>query len=100
MPYYLITAKPYDDTVEELKQRVKKREFMLLQPFGEALTYGLENAKLDELGNWRWEELDYCSPPLKEERAQVLDYYFKILEVLPVDKNSGWQQIAHHPPAM
>jgi hypothetical protein len=100
MAHYTVTAKPYEETLEELKNRIKAKEFVLLQPFGKALTYSLENARVNEEGNWVWEELDYCSPPLKEERAQVLDYYFKILEVMPVEKGEGWSNIEHLPRAV
>jgi hypothetical protein len=44
-----------------------------------------------------WEEEDYCSPPLAEERAAVLDDYFEEIEVEKVQKGGGWQQIKNLP---
>jgi hypothetical protein len=45
-----------------------------------------------------WEEEDYCRPPLKEERAAVLDEYFDQLQVERVEHGAGWEQIAALPP--
>jgi hypothetical protein len=44
-----------------------------------------------------WEEEDYCSPPLAQERAAILDTYFKELDVERVEKNEGWKKIASLP---
>ena len=44
-----------------------------------------------------WEEEDYCSPPLAQERAAVLDEYFDNLRVTSVEKNEGWAQIRDLP---
>jgi hypothetical protein len=51
-------------------------------------------------GQWVWEELDYCSPPLKQEREQVLDTYFDLEEIEPVSKEEGWQSISALPRAL
>ena len=40
-----------------------------------------------------WEEEDYCSPPLAEERAAVLDNYFDQISVERVDAGEGWKRI-------
>lgn len=45
-----------------------------------------------------WEEEDYCSPPLAQERAAVLDEYFEDLRVTSVQKHEGWAQIRDLPP--
>jgi hypothetical protein len=100
MAHYRVTARPYPETLEELKKRIRNREFVVLQPFGKSLNYSLENARVEEGGDWVWEELDYCSPPLKQERAQVLDHYFKIIEVIPVEKGEGWKSIQELPNAL
>ena len=44
-----------------------------------------------------WEEEDYCSPPLAEERAAVLDAYFEGITVEAVAKGEGWRRVAALP---
>ncbi|MBV8830978.1 MAG: hypothetical protein JO108_17290, partial [Acidobacteriaceae bacterium] len=40
-----------------------------------------------------WEEEDYCSPPLAQERAAVLDAYFEKIKVEQVNEGEGWKRI-------
>jgi hypothetical protein len=40
-----------------------------------------------------WEEEDYCSPPLAQERAAVLDTYFDESKVEQVNAGEGWTRI-------
>ncbi len=69
-----------------------------MEPFGEALTYSLENAKyIPDNDLAVWEEEDYCHPPLKMERKEVLSNYFKDIEWRELDKNDGWREIDEHP---
>lgn len=100
MAHYLVKAEPLDAQKGELIQRIENRDFISLKPFGEALTYSLEHAKIDKKGTWIWEELDYCNPPLKQERAQVLDRYFSIEDITPVEENQGWSTIEDLPKAL
>ena len=65
-----------------------------MQPFGRALQYSLENARIDQSGWAIWEEEDYCRPPLAQERAAVLDTYFTNLSVEQVEQGKGWKRIA------
>jgi hypothetical protein len=44
-----------------------------------------------------WEEEDYCTPPLAEERQAVLDDYFQDLRVEPVAEGAGWRKIEQLP---
>ena len=44
-----------------------------------------------------WEEEDYCSPPLAQERESVLDRYFDGLSVEPVVEGTGWALIDGFP---
>lgn len=98
MAFYLIRAKLRTDKKDELYSRLQKKEFVALRPFGIALTLGLENALSDpKTGEILWEEEDYCSPPLAEERAAVLDHYFEELHWESVNKGEGWAQIEHFP---
>jgi hypothetical protein len=94
--YYLVRGKPVTDKVEDLKEQIQRRDFITLQPFGRAISYSLENACIDSEGWWTWEEEDYCSPPLEQERKAVLDRYFHELRIEKVEEGSGWHQIRNH----
>lgn len=93
MAYYLVQAKPVDELLSELRQRLDSGEISVMRPFGRALQYSLDNARIQENGIAIWEEEDYCVPPLAQERAAILDTYFKELGVEPVDQNKGWERI-------
>ena len=97
MAYYLVKAKFHKDLHAELRSRLDSGEIKQMRPFGKALQYSLENARLDPQGWAIWEEEDYCSPPLAQERAAVLDTYFTDLEVERVQKGEGWKQIESLP---
>lgn len=100
MAHYLVTAKPVVDRIEELTEKLRNKEFEQIQPFGKALTYSLEHAKIDEKGYWRWEELDFCSPPLAQEREAVLDHYFSLEHIEPVDEDAGWASLRDYEDAL
>jgi len=93
MAHYLVRAIPKTDRLDELRARLSRDEFRELQPFGRALTKSLRDARIREGGVAVWEEEDYCRPPLAEERAAVLDTYFRDLEVQVVQEGTGWRQI-------
>ena len=93
MAYYLVKAKYHKDLLTELRSRLDSGEIRQMRPFGTALHYSLENARLDPQGWAIWEEEDYCSPPLAQERAAVLDTYFLDLGIEHVEKGNGWEQI-------
>ena len=97
MAYYLVKAKFRKDLLTELRSRLDSGEIEQMRPFGKALQYSLENARLDPQGWAIWEEEDYCSPPLAQERAAVLDAYFTDLGVERVGKGEGWEQIESLP---
>lgn len=97
MAYYLVQARPIDELLNELRQRLDSGEISVMRPFGRALQYSLDNARLQENGTAVWEEEDYCVPPLAQERAAILDTYFKELNVERVDQHKGWQQIESLP---
>jgi hypothetical protein len=96
MAFYLVRAQPRAAKLRELEGRLRARAFVGLEPFGRALTKGLRNARVEGAGAV-WEEEDYCSPPLAEERAAVLDGYFDQLTVEPVTEGDGWRRIAALP---
>ena len=93
MAHYLVTAKPKSDLMEELLGNLRNDAYASMRSFGKALTYSLRNARLREDGYAIWEEEDYCSPPLAEERAAALDEFFEELSVAPVRAGAGWQEI-------
>jgi len=97
MAYYLVQAKPIDNLLTELRQRLNSGEILVMRPFGKALQYGLDHARMQENGLAIWEEEDYCVPPLAQERAAILDTYFKELTVEPVEKTEGWKKIESFP---
>lgn len=96
MAYYLVKAKVHGD-LQELAERLRSGEVRSFVPFGRALEYSLKNARREEEGTVVWEELDYCSPPLAQERSEVLDDYFDLLEVARVEEGEGWDAIADLP---
>ena len=99
MAYYLVKAKYQKELLAELRKRLDSGEINKMRPFGTALQYSLDNARLDlQLEGWTvWEEEDYCSPPLAQERAAVLDTYFTALSVEKVAQGKGWERIESLP---
>jgi hypothetical protein len=93
MAHYLVTAKPRSDRLADLLGNLRKNAYASMRPFGKTLTYSLQNARLREDGYATWEEEDYCSPPLAEERAAALDEFFDELSVTPVKEGTGWKKI-------
>lgn len=99
MAYYLVKAQYHRNLLAELRRRLDSGEIHQMRPFGTALQYSLDHARLDLQGNgWAiWEEEDYCRPPLAQERAAVLDTYFTNLSVEPVKEGQGWKRIESLP---
>ncbi|MEJ2262802.1 MAG: hypothetical protein P8X95_05115 [Anaerolineales bacterium] len=93
MAYYLVKAKFKEDLLAELRARLDSGEIEEMRPFGTALQFSLDHACIDPQGRAVWEEEDYCSPPLAQERAAVLNTYFTDLSVEPVQKGDGWSRI-------
>jgi hypothetical protein len=97
MAHYLVTAKPKSERLEDLLANLRKRAYVSLRPFGKTMTHSLENARLRENGYAIWEEEDYCSPPLAQERAAALDEFFDELKVTSVKEGAGWKEIEQLP---
>ena len=99
MAYYLVKAQYQKSLLAELRTRLDSGEINKMRPFGTALQYSLDHARLDPQGqDWAiWEEEDYCVPPLAQERAAVLDTYFTGLSVEKVKQGKGWEQIESLP---
>lgn len=98
MAHYLVRARPKEDRLGELGTLLAEDAFLGLRPFGRAVTHSLRNARLGTNGGAVWEEEDYCSPPLAQERRAVLDEYFEDLSVTPVSRGEGWKCIESLPP--
>ena len=98
MAHYLVTAVPMAGRMEELGNLLRENAFAKLRPFGGAITLSLRNARLREDGTAVWEEEDYCTPPLAQERSAVLDAFFGDLATEPVRKGEGWKRIDSLPP--
>ncbi len=95
---YLVTARPRLDMLGELRQKLDSGEISSMQPFGRALEHSLRNARIREDGGAAlWEEEDYCSPPLAQERGAVLDQYFGSIETRNVEQGEGWRQVSKLP---
>ena len=97
MAHYLVRAKPIGEKLPDLRAQIDSGWVKELRPFGSSLNYSLLNARLEPNGWAVWEEEDYCSPPLKQERSAVLDNYFTDLSVEPVKKGAGWEKIESLP---
>jgi hypothetical protein len=97
MAHYIVRAKPKPDRLVELSQRLREDAFVNLRPFGKALTHSLNEARLESDGIATWEEEDYCSPPLAQEREAVLDAYFDDITVERVNAGEGWKRMERLP---
>jgi hypothetical protein len=99
MAHYLVKARYVQEMLVELRRRLDSGEIHQMRPFGTALQYSLDHARLDPQGDrWAvWEEEDYCRPPLAQERTAVLDTYFKELSVESVKEGQGWTRIESLP---
>ena len=97
MAYYLVEAVAKEERLPELVERLEKGEFIALHPFGVSVTFSLRGARKRPDGGVVWEEEDYCSPPLAQERAAVLDEYFEDLRITAVQRNEGWARIRDLP---
>ena len=73
MAHYLVKAQYQNDLLAELRTRLDSGEINKMRPFGTALQYSLDHARLDPQGQgWIvWEEEDYCTPPLAQERPRA-----------------------------
>ncbi len=98
MAYYLVNASPVGDLLAELTRHLEDGTLAELKPFGPALVHGLQNARRRRDGRWTWEEEDYCTPPLKQERQEVFSRYFRHLTAERVEKGAGWERIRSLPP--
>ena len=96
MALYLVRAKPRGKAdLSVLRNEMDSGKIANLEPFGGALQYSLENARIDKGSNYAlWVEEDYCLPPLAMERESVLDRYFEDISVEQVDsEEDGWNRI-------
>jgi hypothetical protein len=93
MAHYLVTAKPKSGRLGTLLENLRNHAYAPMRPFGKAMSYSLRNARVRDDGYATWEEEDYCSRPLAQERAAALDDFFDGLNVTPVRAGTGWAKI-------
>ena len=96
----MVKARPKKEILKNLQKDLNSGKISNMRPFGHALQYSLENARIDnENPDYAiWIEEDYCSPPLAMERESVLDQYFNDIEVLRVEsEEEGWKMIREKP---
>lgn len=96
MAHYLVRAKAKDN-LPELRQRLDRDEIRQYRPSGDEMTQCLNQARVTDDGWITWEENCFCSPPLKQERKDVLDTYFTDITTKTIQKGDGWQEIEHLP---
>jgi hypothetical protein len=85
--------------LENLHQELNSGKISRMRPFGQALQYSLDNARIDTENRdyaIRVEE-DYCSPPLAMERESVLDRYFGDISVERIELEEAWSSINDKP---
>jgi hypothetical protein len=93
MALYIVRAKPKEELMAGLRDKINSGKISKLRPFGEELQHGLENARI-YAGYAYWVEEDYCSPPLAMERESVLDHYFDDITVERIEsEEEGWNSI-------
>jgi hypothetical protein len=100
MALYLVRARPRREILENLHKELRSGRISKMTPFGKALQYSLENAKIDtENPDYAlWVEEDYCTPPLAMERKGVVDQYFSDITVESVEsEEEGWNKIEDKP---
>ena len=95
----MVKARPRKELLGNLQKDLSSGKISKMRPFGHALQYSLENARIDnENPDYAiWVEEDYCSPPLAMERGSVLDKYFNNIEVSRVGSEEGWNMIRDKP---
>jgi hypothetical protein len=100
MTFYLVRAKPKKEHLGSLKEELNSGKISRMRPFGQALQYSLENARIDDENRdyVLWVEEDYCSPPLAMEREGVLDRYFNDISIERVEsEEEAWSSINDKP---
>jgi hypothetical protein len=100
MTFYLVRAKPRRELLRSLHEELSSGKISRMRPFGQALQYSLENARVDTKDSdfALWIEEDYCSPPLAMERENVLDRYFNDITVERVEsEEEAWNMINNKP---
>ena len=97
MTWYLVRAKPKTGKLVKLKRKIELGDISIMKPFGAALDRSLKNARATADGYAVWEEEDYCSPPLAQERKAILNEFFRELTVEAVPEGQGWKRIGDLP---
>ncbi len=91
MAHYLVRAKP-PQNLDALRTLLDSGDIAKMRPFGTELQHALENARVDDEGWATWEEQCFCSPPLKQER-EVIDQFFTDLTTQTRQSGEAWAEI-------
>lgn len=77
MALYLVRARPRKDLLENLHEELSSGKISKMRPFGQALQYALENARIDTENTdfALWIEEDYRWPPLAMEKESLSNTY-------------------------
>ena len=97
MADYLVRATPIAEKLAELERKHTEKAFEGIEPFGKGMSGSLVRARVESDGAAVWEERCYCDPPLKMERAEVLDAYFESIETTAIETGQGWERIGSLP---
>jgi len=97
MAHYLVSARAKNGALRRVRQLLDEGVIASMRPFGQALNFSLRTMRYDLRGNLVWEEEDYCIPPLAMERETVLDKYFDIVSIEPVNRGEGWSKLSFYP---
>ena len=98
----MVKARPKKELLEDLRKDLSSGKISKMRPFGSALQYSLENARIDDNENpdyVLWVEEDYCSPPLAMERESVLDQYFNDIAMSRVESEEEGRNIIKEKPS-
>ncbi|MEM2652094.1 MAG: hypothetical protein QXU87_08475, partial [Candidatus Caldarchaeum sp.] len=97
MAHYLVSARAKNGALRRVRQLLDEGVIASMRPFGQALNFSLRTMRYDLRGNLLWEEEDHCIPPLAMERETVLDKYFDIVSIEPVNRGEGWSKLSFYP---
>lgn len=88
---YEIKAKFNQSKAKEFHQRLTDGTIQKQRPDGPEMVDSMNRATIDDKGFVNWTENCYCSPPLKHERATVLDQYFTDMKIEPIEDHKTFE---------
>jgi hypothetical protein len=98
MKSYLVRASPKPGKLAKLRRKLALGDIAIMRGFGEALDFGLKNARRSAEGEILWEQRSGSEPPLSQEKRAILNEFFREIEAEEVAEGRGWEKIRHLPP--